>query len=536
MTIVITPVITFRSFCKRKAMTSNSSVPVVQQVEDQNLLTFLISPIMFLLTPMMQWLGAASRGALRAALRTAWFLVFWWMFISRVAWAYIPPIPKYFAGLFGVDDFYTTVRVVLEFVRRNPDIAVLCTLTAMFVAVYTYDMLCAKRVLGWIPEKAMPGSTYIKPIQVPFQVEVQAHVDGFWMTQGQALRIKDEVYITPMHVVTGLDRIALYKNDKRVEISATWEHVHGDLALLRVTSSISGQLGVTVGKLAKVGARGGTQNYVHVTANGQTSFGPLTADEEFGMVKYGGSTMGGFSGAAYAVNNTIFGMHLGCDTTNLGYESTYLHAMVERYLQRMTPESTEDWLYDTMERRGRDLEYRQSPFDPDEIMVQVRGEYHVVNADDYFAARDRRHRRMRGESTRVRAESSRTFAPRDVAYTDSGNVFPEPARLPVGAGAPGITLETTPPAPRLNTLTTESTQPSASQEDCESNLTDHQQSTLAQLSGLLDSMCQERVSAQQTRSRTEANRLRRLRARRRTHIANGNGTSEAAVVPPVDFL
>lgn len=411
--------------------------------------------------------------------------------------------------------------MVQDFLYANPDVAVVVTLTVLMTANWLYELLLSPSVKRWVPEKAMPGSVYIKPIPVTYQVEVQTCLNGVWVTVGQAIRVRPEYYMTPVHVVSGLERISLRRGDKRVEINAIWEHVHGDLALLPVPENISGQLQVTVGKLAKVGAKNSVANYVYVTADERSSFGQLTSADEFGMVKYAGSTAPGFSGAAYAVNNTVFGMHLGCEASNMGYDATFMDVLITRYLSRneLRKESTEDWLLDTMSRRHEELEFKVSPFNPDELMVQVNGRYHMIDADEFYRAKQRR---LRGESL---------FAPRSVAYTDSGNEFPGPARLPVGAGGPGRISENTRCAHKSSTSMTESIQESECPEDYEINPTDHLLSILAQQNEVLSSMLQERISVPNQMSHSAIRRMKKRQKQRAVATGNGSGISQQEMRP-----
>lgn len=116
-------------------------------------------------------------------------------------------------------------------------------------------------------------------------------------------------------------------------------------------------------------------------AFGQRSFGFINPYEQFGYCCYGGSTVKGFSGAPYYLNNTVFGMHLGGNLDNLGYEGSYIRSLLKPTTLITTfREDSEEWL---IEQAGRDTEflYERSPFSVDEFKVKVGGSYHIVDSE-----------------------------------------------------------------------------------------------------------------------------------------------------------
>lgn len=229
------------------------------------------------------------------------------------------------------------------------------------------------------PEKMAVGSTFVSGTNPKFQCEVYVAVDGGNFTYaGQAFRVGDNLW-TAWHVVSEADEIKLV--NPKIEKSLTltrkdFNHVDGDVAIAKLGNSMS-LLGLKSGKLAGATIDKGAAAFVEITAGNKRSFGLLTPHKAFGFAIYSGSTVAGFSGAPYVVNNTICGMHLGHQSVNLGYDAAYL-----KMLENSMNEATEDYLLDLTKRYGRkDFEIHNSPYNPDEVRVRYNGKYFLMDRD-----------------------------------------------------------------------------------------------------------------------------------------------------------
>lgn len=97
---------------------------------------------------------------------------------------------------------------------------------------------------------------------------------------------------------------------------------------------------------------------------------------KFGVLQYGGSTRGGFSGAPYMVDNRVVAMHLAGGVTNIAYAATYLANLVRRQ------ESSEDEILRRMVLSEDEIEYDEVT--PDEVQVHYRGQYYMYDRDEFF--------------------------------------------------------------------------------------------------------------------------------------------------------
>lgn len=118
---------------------------------------------------------------------------------------------------------------------------------------------------------------------------------------------------------------------------------------------------------------------VKVSAFGQQSHGMLRQHSAFGLLQYEGSTRGGFSGAPYHIQNTVFGIHAGGDTLNVGFDITYVTAILREL--PYSPEDSADYLEQQVRRYGGDFDWEPSPVSPGEFRVRVGGAYHIVDSD-----------------------------------------------------------------------------------------------------------------------------------------------------------
>lgn len=93
------------------------------------------------------------------------------------------------------------------------------------------------------------------------------------------------------------------------------------------------QLALTIAKFTNLSQKG---LVTIVGPQGKSSMGELTPGAILGTVKYGGSTMGGFSGAPYMLDGKVVGIHLhGGAGGNGGQEALYLSQMykIERKIE-----------------------------------------------------------------------------------------------------------------------------------------------------------------------------------------------------------
>lgn len=245
---------------------------------------------------------------------------------------------------------------------------------------------------GMTPERMMPGSNYIRMARPSYQAVLMASVgEGPFYVSGQCFRV-DDFLLTAWHVVSGADSLKVVTEmGELVMHKSRFEQLEGDVAFARMTQPEFSRLGMSTARLSKVALDNDTGAYVHVTGPGDTSLGLVQPHNVFGFVTYSGSTKPGFSGAPYAINNMVLGMHLGGNTTNMGYEAGYLQMLMQR-LQ----ENTEDFMLLQASKPGAKFQHKRSPYNPDEHMVRMNGRYYLVD-DDTLDKMYARAGRLRGE-------------------------------------------------------------------------------------------------------------------------------------------
>lgn len=313
---------------------------------------------------------------------------------------------------------------------------------------------------NFAPESMKPGSNFELNARLPpFQVEIYGSTGDKFYPLGQGCNTAHGI-ITAAHVIYDVDRVAISRNGTQVVVRRDdFEFKDGDLATYKITQQQESQLGLSRAKLSQQSILGTTGLMAQVVAFGNRSFGFLSSYPQFGFCVYGGSTIKGFSGAPYYMNNTIFGIHIGGNGDNLGYESGYIHSILNPSRTVVAhAESSEDWLIEQAQRTN-DFHYERSPYDPDEYRVRLNGRYHIVDGSVLG---------LMTKASKVKGKKKQTFAmdleskpipeaavkpPSEVVYRppkeeelpkmpkgavefqDQGNLFRAPV---VSAGANGV--------------------------------------------------------------------------------------------------
>lgn len=226
-------------------------------------------------------------------------------------------------------------------------------------------------------EKMMPGSFLESVKALPsFQGEIWVRTsDSSFYKAGQCFLTKYGL-LTAYHVVEDAYEVRIVRDDLSIEVSAEkFQQLEGDVGIYKLTDVQAARLHMTRAKLNTVSIPAKAGLVVRVQAFGNKSMGLLESDENFGISVYKGSTVKGFSGAPYCVGKTVYGMHLGGATTNLGFEAAYLAMLCHSF-----NEDTEDFLMNMIE-NGKEYRWQRSPYDPDEIRVNVDGRYFTASTD-----------------------------------------------------------------------------------------------------------------------------------------------------------
>lgn len=218
------------------------------------------------------------------------------------------------------------------------------------------------------------GSQFTTSEMPSFMAVIKVLVGKTWYKAGVGFQV-EEGFFTAAHVIEGALKVEVSRNGKSVVLSPEeFEHVKaGDC--VRVPRILT-EINISSGKLSQASLDEG-QLMMAVCHNGTlSSCGPLKPAAEFGCVNYHGSTTQGFSGSPYYMHKTIFGLHLGAGTVNLGIEAAYIQNCL------IKKESSEDY-FSNLLRKGAKHRFRRDPHDPDEIVVNIHGKYHRMDADEY---------------------------------------------------------------------------------------------------------------------------------------------------------
>lgn len=391
---------------------------------------------------------------------------------ARKIWAEL--IFQRFVNNFGADSnrelkllIVMAVIIVLMYIWK------VCNYLQNTQVVYVVPSKVKKGDACYVEERAMPNSIYehIKVLP-PFQAMVMASLDGYkYHVMGQCFWV-DEGLVTAAHVIEGFEHLCIYRDlEHSINIKATeFECGNGDYAVCREPTKITQKVGLSKAKLSPVAVQQNGGVTVNVSAMDKRTAGFLDEHTQFGFVTYTGSTTKGFSGAPYCFGRTVYGMHLGSDSKNMGYDGAFLKAELKpsRLIKQKLGIKTEDsaeWLIGQVD-KYEELDYVRSPGNPDEWRVRVGGRYHLV--DDEVMATLLQARRgtevrigklkdfqrealfSRGEITKensnhpklAKEEDGLPLAPRDaMSFNDSGNLLRAPT-VDVGAlGAENVRRE-----------------------------------------------------------------------------------------------
>lgn len=250
---------------------------------------------------------------------------------------------------------------------------------SLFLFCYRYAVLMYLRakqdIVGFQPERMMPGSLFEYSPKLPaFQCEIYGVQQGLEFKLGQAFLTKGKL-ITAWHVVEDMETLRLRANGNELDIENKFELIEGDIATMVFPQRSAQALGLSHAKLAVQECEKQAGLFTHATAFGQKSMGLVQPHWAFGYVTYAGSTIKGFSGAPYYLNKTVYGMHLGGSTVNLGVSSAYLSMVLEA-----GEEASEDYVINWI-KTGREYQVEKDPYRLDYYRVRANGRYFLVEDD-----------------------------------------------------------------------------------------------------------------------------------------------------------
>lgn len=324
------------------------------------------------------------------------------------------------------------------------------------------------------PEKMVSGSEFEMNVPVPkFQCEVHVSMDGKrWVLNGQAFWVRD-CLLTAAHVMQDYTYVKLVKGGAVSHVT-NWTLLDGDIAMIPMRPEEASRLSLSKAKLISISPGSKSGLLVQVSALGKRSCGFLKTFEQFGFCEYQGSTIKGFSGAPYFMNNQVYGMHLGGAVSNLGYEAAFLDALLVNEEKVYDPEDSGEFIMDQIS-RDEDWQYERNPYTPDEYKVKANGKYYFLDEDQMDEVRQRFGKRGREVTIRtdfeqesaepVTVDETVPAAPRAALnFQDQGNLIRAPT---ASVGARGqVKDQGSAQAPGLRVLKTPASEYQTSSESC----------------------------------------------------------------------
>lgn len=298
----------------------------------------------------------------------------------------------------------------------------------------------------YLVEKVMPGSVFMPAVASPkYQASVYT-IRGVAprVYAGQGFLAPRQLFVTAYHVIDGADYVVIVTEKGELTLKKSdFQHKEGDIAFAPLANDGASRLGLSVCRLKHNATVPNSGLYVVAQARDKKSMGLLNPHSAFGIVTYEGSTQAGFSGAPYYVHNTVYGMHIGGASSNIGYEGAYIAMLLNQYA-----EDSEDYLVQSAQ-DGVEFEYEQNPYTPDEYRVKMDGRYIMVGEgtlDKMLRVGEGRQKRVRlrdvdydaelalGQASDPIPEEELPLAPRGaVVFADSENLESPHPGVDVGA-------------------------------------------------------------------------------------------------------
>lgn len=207
-----------------------------------------------------------------------------------------------------------------------------------------------------------------------FQCKVIRMVEGRQVLVGCAIRFPEGALVAPDHVfVKDGDEKWVVGRQGRVNITKM-ELIPLDADCAMIMGADFATIGVKEAKIGLIPARGAHVKVVGGEDKGTTAM--LKIDHNsFGKTIYEGTTVPGYSGAAYTEGNLLLAMHQSGGNVNAGYNASYIYVLIRKYLNVRFEEST-DFLM-SQYKAGNKIWAKE--YGVDEVFVEINGKYHLMD-------------------------------------------------------------------------------------------------------------------------------------------------------------
>lgn len=209
---------------------------------------------------------------------------------------------------------------------------------------------------GYTPESYYPGSEYVPEKKLPngqFEVLGTVREGDDYELSGMGFRA-GKWLVTAWHVIEPLQEVMLSNGEKTVKIDRdAFFEMENDVAACLYTSALE-KLGLAKLRLTTPGTGKYDMQYVAIVGKKpyQKTIGCLKASRSMYYVNYEGSTTHTFSGAPYINGKSIYGMHVGSHSTNIGVDASYIETLLSL--------RDESYPWESLLTHGRRYEYRET--------------------------------------------------------------------------------------------------------------------------------------------------------------------------------
>lgn len=228
-------------------------------------------------------------------------------------------------------------------------------------------------------ESVRSGSVENRMPSPKFQAMIGEMKDGEFHVVGNAVRMRDWL-VMPAHVYAAVEKPFAKGLQSHLDISQyDYEDLDTDLIALKMSNKDLSVIGVRDAGLCYDIPRIGM--YVSVIGSaGLGTTGILKLDAGiFGRVTYNGTTVSGYSGAAYMSGSQLVGIHTNGGAVNGGYAAGYVKTLLQ-VIDKTRDESSEDWLANAYANE-EDIMIDPKWSSLDEIRIQVGGRFAIVSKD-----------------------------------------------------------------------------------------------------------------------------------------------------------
>nr|UCR92584.1 MAG: hypothetical protein [Solemoviridae sp.] len=206
---------------------------------------------------------------------------------------------------------------------------------------------------------------------------------GEFVVHGCAVRFPNNWLVAPDHVLSD-GRSGKYAKGRQGYLDLAGKErisLAADMVGIKLTEADFAKIGISAAKVGLIAARKILATIA--TYKGKGTCAALQNDYSiFGTVRYDGTTMPGYSGAAYMNGSALLGIHQHGGKENGGYNASFIYAVLNR-LDKIRNEDTPEWL-EKLARSNNPIPYRD--FDMDSIMIlHDDGRFAIVDKSDVKA-------------------------------------------------------------------------------------------------------------------------------------------------------